>query len=328
MAFVLVGIVIVTFLIVRIIPSDPAQLYLGSGHVRADQLAKVRHELGLDRSLPWQFYDYVKSLAAGDWGESLRTHNDVMGDVMHFLPSSLELIFAGMTIAIVVGVLLGASSAYMSNGAVDHSSRILAIAGVSLPAFFLALILQIIFFRVLHWFPVGLQMDPIVAQQHPVTTITGMLVVDSLITANWPALVNSLQHLVLPALALAAFPTGMITRMTRSAMLESLEADYIKMARAMGVRQRIIVLRYALKNSMAPVLTVIGLTFAYMLVGTFFIETIFAWPGLGTYATMSILSMDYPAIIGVTIVVAFVYVLVNLCVDLIIAKLDPRVVLS
>lgn len=328
MAFVLAGIVVVTFLMVRIIPSDPARLYLGSGHVSADQVANARHELGLDRSLPWQFYDYVKSLLAGDWGDSLRTHSGVLGDILHYLPASLELILVGMAIAIVVGVLLGASSAYKSNGALDHSSRILAIAGVSLPAFFLALILQIVFFRVLHWFPVGLQIDPIVAQQHPVTTVTGMLVLDSLITGNWPAFGSSLQHLVLPALALAAFPTGIITRMTRSAMLESLEADYIKMARAMGVRQRIIVLRYALKNSMAPVLTVIGLTFAYMLVGTFFIETIFAWPGLGTYATMSILSMDYPAIIGVTIVVAFVYVLANLCVDLVIAKLDPRVVLS
>ena len=327
-AFVLAGIVVITFLMVRIIPSDPARLYLGSARVSPEQLARVRHQLGLDRSLVVQFAKYAKDLLGGNWGDSLRTHNNVLGDILHFVPSSLELILFGMTIAIVVGVPLGAASAYKSNTSLDHGSRILAIAGVSLPAFFLALLLQIVFFRILHWFPVGLQIDPTIALTHPVTRITGMMVVDALITGNWVAFASSFHHLILPALALAAFPLGLITRMTRSAMLESLEADYIKMARAMGVRQRVIVLQYALKNSMAPVLTVIGLTFAYMLVGTFFIETIFAWPGLGTYATMSILSLDYPAIIGVTIVVAFIYVLANLCVDLVIAKLDPRVVLS
>jgi len=327
MVFVLIGIVVVTFFIVRVVPSDPAQLYLGA-RSRAGQVEEVRRQLGLDRSLVVQFGGYVGDLLTGDWGESLRTRHSVLEDILHFLPASLELIISAMIVAIIVGVSLGALSAYRKGGLIDHGSRIVAIAGVSLPAFFLALLLQVIFFRVLGWFPVAGQINPVVAQTHPVTHVTGMLVVDAFITGNFVAFSDALWHLVLPTLALAAYPAGLIMRMTRSAMLEALETDYIKMARAMGVRQRFIVLKYALKNSLAPVLTVIGLMFAYSLVGTFFVELIFAWPGLGTYATMSILSLDYPAIMGVTIVVAFMYVFANLIVDLLIAWLDPRVVLS
>ena len=190
------------------------------------------------------------------------------------------------------------------------------------------MLLQIIFFRKLGLLPVAGQTDAIVAQAYPVQPVTGMLVVDALITANFVAFWDGLQHLILPALALAAYPAGLVMRMTRSAMVEALETDYIKMARAIGVSPRRIAFKYGLKNSMAPILTVIGLMFAYSLVGTFFVELIFAWPGIGTYATMSILSLDYPAIMGVTILVAFMYVLVNLLVDLAIAWVDPRVALS
>jgi peptide/nickel transport system permease protein len=327
LVFVLAGIVVVTFFIVRIVPSNPAQLYLGS-RARADQVARVRHELGLDRSLVVQFAVYVRDLAAGDWGESLRTRRGVLGDILHFLPASLELIFTAMFIAAIVGIIIGALSAHKKGRSLDHGGRIAAIAGVSLPAFFLALLLQIIFFRTLKLLPVAGQIDTMVAQAHPVQHVTGMLVVDALITGNFVAFWDGLRHLILPALALAAYPAGLVMRMTRSAMLEALESDHVKMARAMGVRQRVIVFQYGLKNSMAPVLTVIGLMFAYALVGTFFVEMIFAWPGLGTYATLSILSLDYPAIMGVTIVVALIYVLVNLIVDLLIGWIDPRVVLS
>lgn len=326
-AFVLVGIVVITFLMVRVLPSDPAKLYLG-GRPRAAELAKARHDLGLDRPLIVQFRDYVANLVKGNWGESFRTRRNVLTDIRDYFPASFELICAAMLLATVVGTAIGVASAVHKARPLDHASRVLAIIGVSVPSFLLALILQIVFFRDLNILPVAGQISTAIAEQHPVRTVTGMVVVDAALTGNGPAFWDSFRHLILPTLALAAYPAGMVMRMTRSAMLEALESDYIKMARAMGVREYYIAFRYALKNSLAPVLTVIGLMFAYCLVGTFYVELVFAWPGLGSYATASILTLDYMAILGVTIIVALTYVIVNLLVDLVIAWIDPRVVLS
>jgi peptide/nickel transport system permease protein len=328
LVFVILGIMAITFSISRLVPSDPAALYLGGGRHTLEQKAIVRHHLGLDKPVIVQFGIYVKDFVTGDWGESLRTRRPVLGDILHFLPASLELIICAMLLAAVVGVSTGALTAYKKGLLIDHAGRVMAIAGVSLPSFFLALLLQIIFFRVLHLLPVSGQLSITVSVEHPVHQVTGMVTLDALITGNWAAFADGVRHIILPVLALAAYSSGMTMRMTRSAMLESLEADYIRMANAMGVPDRTIVLRYALRNALAPVFTVMGLLFAYALVGTFFIEQIFAWPGLGTYATISILNTDYPAIMGVTVIVALVYVIVNLVVDLIVARLDPRVMLS
>ena len=311
----------------RVVPSDVAAIYAGP-RARPEQIAEARHILGLDRPLYVQYGIYVGDLVQGDWGTSLRTRRPVLGDILGFLPYSLQLVFLSLLLSIVVGVSLGALSAHKKGGWIDNGTRVLAIGGVSMPAFVLAVLLQILFFRILGVLPVSSELDITVAQAHPVTTITGMTAVDALITGNFAAFFNAMEHLVLPVLTLAAFSAGVITRMTRSSMLESLGQDYIRMAKAMGVPTRVIVLRYSLKNAMAPVLTVIGLEFAYLLVGTFFVERIFALPGLGTYATTSMLSLDYPAIMGITVLLALFYVFVNLIIDLIIAKLDPRVVLS
>ncbi len=327
LALVLLGVTIVTFLLVRVVPSDVAAIYAGP-RARPEQIAEARHILGLDRPLYVQYGIYVSDLVQGDWGTSLRTRRPVLGDILGFLPYSLQLVFLSLLLSIVVGVSLGALSAHKRGGWIDNGTRVLAIGGVSMPSFVLAVLLQILFFRVLGLLPVSNELDIAVAQAHPVTQITGMTAVDALVTGNFVAFFNAMEHLVLPVLTLAAFSAGVITRMTRSAMLESLGQDHIRMAKAMGVPTRTIVLRYALKNAMAPVLTVIGLEFAYLLVGTFFVERIFALPGLGTYATTSMLSLDYPAIMGITVLLALVYVFVNLIIDLIIARLDPRVVLS
>jgi peptide/nickel transport system permease protein len=327
LVLVLFGISLITFLLVRVVPSDPAAIYAGP-RARAAEIATARHTLGLDRPLYVQYGIYVGNLVRGDWGTSIRTRRPVLGDILHFLPYSLELIFFSLLISVTLGISLGALTAHMKGKWVDHGTRVLAIGGVSLPTFFLAVVLQIIFFRMLHLLPVSGELDVAVSQAHPVTHVTGMTGIDALISGNFVAFFNAMEHLILPALALAAFSTGVITRMTRSAMLESMGADYIRMAKAMGIPTRFIVLRYALKNAMAPVLTVIGLEFAYLLVGTFFVERIFALPGLGTYATTAMLSLDYPAIMGITIVLALIYVAVNLVVDLVIARIDPRVVLS
>jgi peptide/nickel transport system permease protein len=275
-----------------------------------------------------QYGIYVADLVQGDWGTSLRTRRPVLDDMLNFLPYSLQLVFLALLVSIVVGVSLGALTAHRKGSWIDNGTRVLAIGGVSMPSFVLAVLLQILFFRILGLLPVSGELDIAVSQAHPVTQITGMTAVDAFVTANFVAFVDSMEHLVLPVLTLAAFSAGVITRMTRSAMLESLGQDYIRMAKAMGVPTRVIVLRYSLKNAMAPVLTIIGLEFAYLLVGTFFVERIFALPGLGTYATTSMLSLDYPAIMGITVLLALVYVFINLVIDLVIAKLDPRVVLS
>ena len=327
LALVLLGVTIVTFLLVRVVPSDVAAIYAGP-RARPEQIAEARHILGLDRPLYVQYGIYVSDLVQGDWGTSLRTRRPVLGDILGFLPYSLQLVLLSLLLSIVVGVSLGALSAHKRGGWIDNGTRVLAIGGVSMPSFVLAVLLQILFFRILGLLPVSNELDIAVAQAHPVTQITGMTAVDALVTGNFVAFFNAMEHLVLPVLTLAAFSAGVITRMTRSAMLESLGQDHIRMAKAMGVPTRTIVLRYALKNAMAPVLTVIGLEFAYLLVGTFFVERIFALPGLGTYATTSMLSLDYPAIMGITVLLALVYVFVNLIIDLIIARLDPRVVLS
>jgi peptide/nickel transport system permease protein len=324
---VLFGVATITFLMVRIVPSDPAAVYVGS-NARPEQIAQARRDLGLDKPLSVQYGIYMKNLVKGDWGDSLRTKRPVLNDIMHFLPTSLELIITALVGATIVGVIFGVATAHRKGTWIDLVMRVFSTGGVSIPAFWLALMLQIAFFRILHLLPVAGQSDIFVAQAHPITAITGMPVVDALITGNWPAFTDSARHLVLPMLCLAAYPMGVIMRMTRSSMLEAMGNDYIRMARALGVPPRTLLYKDALKNAFGPVLTVIGLTFAYSLTGTFFVELIFAWPGLGYYATTSILSMDYPAIMGVTIMVAAAYVLVNLAVDLAQAFLDPRIALS
>ena len=327
MVLVLFGVTVVTFLLVRVVPNDPAAIYAGP-RARPEQIQEARRILGLDRPLYVQYGIYISDLVQGDWGTSLRTRRPVLDDLLAFLPYSLQLVFLSLLVSIIVGVSLGALTAYKKGGWIDNGTRVLAIGGVSMPSFVLAILLQILFFRILGVLPVSNDIDITISQTHPVTEITGATAFDALITGNFTAFGSAMEHLILPVLTLAAFSTGVITRMTRSAMLESLGQDYIRMAKAMGVPKRTIVLRYALKNAMAPVLTIAGLEVAFLLVGTFFVERIFALPGLGTYATTSMLSLDYPAIMGITVLMALFYVFINLIVDLIIAKLDPRVVLS
>jgi peptide/nickel transport system permease protein len=207
----------------------------------------------------------------------------------------------------------------------DTFIRLASIVGVSMPAFFLGLILQIIFFRNLEILPLAGRLDSDIRFVSPVTEITRFIVLDSLLTKNWVALKDSLLHLVLPAFTLAAYPIGLIARMTRAAMLEVLEQDYIRTARAYGIKERIVIYLYGLKNAISPSLTVIGLTFAFALTGTFFVEIIFNWPGLGLFTTRSLLNLDYPAIMGMTLLGATGYVLINLFVDILQTWVDPRV---
>lgn len=325
--FILLGVTLITFVVARVIPSDPAALYAGPT-ARGPALAAARQILRLDRPLYEQYLDYAKGLVHGDWGDSLRTKQPVLHGIMTYAPVSLELVMVAMLFATVVGVGLGVITANHQGRWIDFIMRIFAVGGVSVPSFWIALMMQILFFRALHLLPPAGQLSLDVAVIHPISHLTGMPLLDALLTGNFTAFLDGLKHFVLPFLALAAFPTGVVMRMTRSAMLESLGQEHIRMARAMGVSNRVILYRYALKNSLGPVLSVLGLTFAYSLIGMFFIELVFAYPGLGSYGMNSILSLDYPAIMGVTLFVAIVYVIVNLAVDLAIAALDARITLT
>lgn len=325
--FVLIGVTIITFLIARVVPSNPAALYIGPKARQAD-IDRVTIQLGLDKPLPVQYAVYMSELLHGDLGTSISTKRPITRELADRIPATLELLFAGMFLAVLFGVPLGVLSARLQGRPLDISVRIIAIAGVSMPAFFLGLILQIVFFRNLHLLPLAGRVDADLRFSHPLILITHFILLDSLLTGNWITFKDSVYHLVLPAITLAAYPMGLVARMTRAAMLETLEQDYIRTARAYGIKDRIIIYMYALKNAINPTLTVIGLTFAFALTGTFFVEIIFNWPGLGLFTVRSLLNVDYPAIMGMTLFGAVGYVLINLVVDLLQAWIDPRISLN
>ena len=324
---IMVGVSMIAFLLTRVIPSDPVGMWIGL-RAKAEQREKARIELGLDKPLYVQYFRYMKGFVRGDWGTSLYTHQPVLRDIATHLPASLELILFGMSIALLVGIPLGTLSAARNGGVVDHLSRVFSLAGIALPTFWLAMIFQIVFFKHLHLFPLAGRIKAITGILHPIKHITGFNVFDSLVTGNFTAFGSAVAHIILPGITLAAHPLGLIARMTRATMLEVLGEDYIRTARACGISEVRVLLVYALRNALAPVLTICALLFAFSLVETFLIESVFTWPGLGFYASNAILTVDYPAIMGVTILISFTYILLNLIVDIGQAFLDPRIRVS
>ncbi|NJC97008.1 MAG: peptide ABC transporter permease [Anaerolineales bacterium] len=322
--FVLLGVSVITFFIARVVPTDAAAQYIGP-KARPEEIERVRIKLGLDKPLPVQYAIYMGELLHGDLGNSISTKRPITQELADRIPATMELLLVGMFIAVLLGVPIGVLSARWSGKLPDLFIRLVSIIGVSMPAFFLGLLLQIIFFRNLDLLPLAGRLDSDMRFVSPVTDITGFILLDSLLTQNWVALKDAFLHIILPAFTLAAYPIGLIARMTRAAMLEVLEQDYIRTARAYGIKDRIVIYLYALKNAISPTLTVIGLTFAFALTGTFFVEIIFNWPGLGLFTTRSLLNLDYPAIMGMTLLGATGYVLINLIVDVIQSWIDPRV---
>lgn len=325
--FVLIGVSVITFFLARVVPANPAALYIGP-RARQEDIDRVTKQLGLDRPLPVQYAVYMQELLRGDLGTSISTKKPIIEELAGRIPATLELLFFGMFIAVLFGVPLGVLSARSQGKPLDVAVRILSIVGVSMPAFFLGLILQIIFFRNLDILPLAGRVDSDLRFTNPLTEITNFILFDSFFTGNWVTFKDAFLHLILPSLTLAAYPMGLIARMTRAAMLETLEQDYIRTARAYGIKQYIIIYIYALKNAISPTLTVIGLTVAFALTGTFFVEIIFNWPGLGLFTVRSLLNLDYPAIMGMTLLGATGYVLINLVVDLLQAWVDPRISLK
>lgn len=324
---VLFVLTLVVFVLSRVIPADPAVVYAGP-KAPPEELARIREKLGFDQPLILQYLGYLGGLVTGDWGNSLATKRPVLDELATRLPATLELIFAAMLIAVIFGIILGVVAAKRPGKTLDGLIRFLAIGGVSMPAFWLGLLLQVLFVGQLKLLPATGQFSTEVEYVAPITTVTGFPLFDSFITGNWVAYSDGLAHLVLPAITLAAYPLGLIARMTRASMLEVLGQDYVFTANAYGLRDGLIRWKIALKNALPPTMTIIGLAAAYTLTGTFFVEVVFNWPGIGQFAAGAMLAVDYPAIMAITLLGAAGYLIANLVVDLVQARLDPRVTLS
>jgi peptide/nickel transport system permease protein len=321
---VVVGVVVLTFLIARVIPGDPAVTYAGP-RASKTQLERTRRQLGLDRPVLAQLGSYLEGIAEGNWGISYRTKRPVLDDLRTALPASIELVTAGVVLAILAGIPLGLISARYRGGAPDLVVRFVSVLGVSMPVFWLALILQIIFAQKLGWLPAAGEYNPNLYYTSPLTSYVNMPVVDALMTGNVPVFESAVSHLLLPALVVAAYPTGLIARMVRAAVLDTLGESHVRMVRSLGFGNRAVFGRYALRPALNPVVQIIALVFAYSLANTFLVEAVFDWPGLGSYAANSLQALDTPAVIGVTLVVAITYVILNLIVDLVQAAIDPRI---
>ena len=321
---VIAGVIILTFVIAHLVPGDPAATWAGP-HASAAQVAAARRYLGLDRPPAVQLLSYFGGILIGNWGIAIHTHRPVLSDLAVAAPASLELVTAAMIIALVVAVPLGLISARWPGRASDQVIRAGSILAVSMPIFWMALILQLVFAQRLHLLPVAGEYSPSLLFTHPLTRLTGFGLIDAPLTGNWPMFGSILSHLLLPAVVIAAYPAGLLTRMIRAQVLDTVGDAHVQMVRALGFSERAVFGRFAMKLAWNPVAAAIALVFAYSLVNTFLVEAIFDWPGLGSYATASITSLDTPAILGVTLFIALVYVVANLVVDIIQAAIDPRI---
>lgn len=321
-AVTLALVVVVSFLLSHVVPSNPAVIYVGP-QARPDEVARVTRELGLDQGLGTQLWRYVTALLRGDWGTSLATKQPVLAEILDRLPATLELIGLAIALAAVLGVTLGVIAARRPGGLVDGLVRLLAVGAVSLPTFWLGLLLQIAFAD--GRLPTTGRNDINLQFVNPVERLTGFNLVDTLVTGNVTAFVDTAQHLVLPVVTLAAYPAGLVARMIRATMIDVLGEEHVTFARVMRLSERTILWRLALKQALPTTVTVLGLSAAYLVTGTFFAEVVFDWPGIGQFATSSLLNSDYPVITGIALLGALGYLLINLAVDLTNARLDPRV---
>ena len=317
---VLFGMTLIVFGIIRAIPGDPAQVILGQQATK-EAVAVLTEKLGLND--PWyiQFLDYLKGLLSGDLGNSLRSSAPINDEIWPYLFATLELSIVAMIIAIVIGVNAGIISAWFQNSWFDYAAMLLALIGISIPVFWLGLMEQWTFSLQLHWFPSTGRENV----RDPVQAITHLYLIDTILNGRWDQFVEVVRHLILPSVTLATIPMAIIARITRSSMLEVMRSDYIRTARAKGLRMFWVVYKHSLKNAVIPVLTVIGLQMGLLLGGAILTETIFGWPGIGRYIYDAIAARDYPVIQSGILVIATIFILINLVVDLLYVAIDPRI---
>jgi peptide/nickel transport system permease protein len=321
---VLIGVSILMFAIARVIPGDPARIALGPNATEA-QVQALRHERHLDRSIPEQYWFYITELAHGNLGNSLYSNRPVARDIEQYLPATLELVFTAGLLMIVIGIPVGIASARYRGGAGDQTGRIVALLGVSTPAFVWGVILQLVFGYFWHLFPIEGRLTESVT---PPPLVTGFITVDAILTGNGRALLDAWHHLILPALALSAAGIGQTARLTRNSMVETYQKPFIEMARAYGFPERRIASRYAFRPALVPVLTILGLDLAALLGNAFLVEAVYGWPGLSRYGVEVILHKDLDAIVGTVLIISTAFLVANIVVDLLVALVNPRIRLA
>ncbi len=318
----LIGISLVAFLISHAIPADPTAANLGERAAADPEIvAAFRQKWGLDEPLHVQYLTYLSNVLQGDLGTSIRSRRPVSDELQRFLPATIELATFGILVSLVAGVAFGVISAVWRNRPIDFVVRVLSLIGVSAPVFWLALVGLIVLY--LRW---GVVPGPgrLDARISPPPNVTGLYTVDSLLAGDWRTFRNALEHLLLPSLVLGAYSAGLITRITRSSMLEVLSMEYMNTARSKGLRERTVIIRHGLRNALMPVVTIIGLSYGNLLSGAVLTETIFAWEGIGRYAYNAARTLDFPVLMGVSMLTAIIFVVMNLIVDILYYWLDPR----
>lgn len=319
----ILGITVVSFIIANAVPADPINANLPQNALNDPELvAAFRERWGLDKSPVEQYFIYLRNLLQGDLGVSIKTKNPVLEDIRQFLPATIELATYSIIVGLIMGITFGVVSAVWRDTIVDYAVRVFALIGVSFPVFLLALIGLTLFHAELGWVAGPGRLSFRVADP---PLVTGWLTIDSLLAGQWSTFRDAVSHLILPSLVLGSFVSGIIARITRSSLLEELNADYIRTARSKGLQERIVILKHALSNALIPVVTIIGLLYGNLLAGAVLTESIFAWPGLGRYVFRASTSQDFPAIMGVSMLIALIYVIVNFLVDILYYFLDPRI---
>jgi ABC-type dipeptide/oligopeptide/nickel transport system permease component len=318
----LIGVVIVTFLLTRVLPGDPAVYFAGPA-ATPESIAEIRKSLGLDRGLPEQFAHYVNDLAHGNFGNSLSTGRPVATEITSRLPASAELTLLGLILSLAIAIPLGILAAVKQGSWIDHTCRVVATAGVSLPVFFTGLLLVYAFYYLLGWSPSPIgRLDPF-ASAPP--QVTGFYLIDSLLIGDLETFRSALGQLILPSLTLAIFSLAPITRMTRASMLAVLASEFVRTARASGLSDRTVIITYAFRNAMLPVVTTLGMVFSFLLGANVLVEKVFAWPGIGSYAVEALLQSDFAPVQGFVLTMAVLYVALNLLIDMLYNVIDPRV---
>jgi peptide/nickel transport system permease protein len=317
---VMIGVSIIVFALMRVFSPDPAPIVLGQ-HATQEKMTAWRDKEGLNQPVVTQYVTYMRGALRGDLGTSYYTNTPVSKEIGARFPATIELALAAILFASIVGVLLGVVAAVNKNSLWDAGGTLLALVGVSIPIFWLGILFIMFFTGFLHWLPSGGRINVLLEPPH----VTGLYLVDSLLAGDYAAFKDAAIHIILPALALGMYSMAIITRMTRSSMLETLGQDYVRTARAKGLAERIVIGKHALRNSLIPVVTVIGLQFGALLGGALLTESVFSWPGIGKFTVDCILKSDFPIVQGIVLLVAVVFVVINLVADLLYAVLDPRI---
>lgn len=320
---IMLGILVITFFLTRVLPSSPVEMMLGAKPT-AEQVMEAKRELGLDKPLWHQFATYIQHAAMGDFGKSLRTGQPVREEIIKHMMATIELVTIAISLSVCTGVPIGVWAAIRNKTPIDQAARGVSVIGIAIPSFFLAILLQMLFYGWLGWFPLQGRIDAEILIDAQYSSVTGLLLVDTLLAGDWAAFKSAAWHLALPVLTLSLATFAIFVRTTRNLMVEVLSQDYIRTGHAFGVTRSKIFYVYALKATLVPLLTVVGLTYGFMLGNSVIVESVFDWPGIGRYVVNSVITNDFPSVMGVTLILSSSYLLVNFIIDLLYFAVDPR----